>query len=179
MSFWQTALIGYVSAGGLFFLVASILGRRNRKISAEPALSLGEKPDSPLLAALLVSSIWPLILGMLLHSWIYDRRVRKPVYRTLVATPDTLIDRLSLELIEQRETYRDPLGAVPAVPFGHLDRAWRHFRSGIREGDDIWSFSVKTKNDPDIEPYKWGEVVEGYAALRDGSVVSEFYTRIG
>lgn len=105
MSFWQTALIGYVSAGGLFFLVASILGRRNRKISAEPALALGEKPDSPLLAALLVSSIWPLILGMLLHSWIYDRRARKPVYRTLVATPDTLIDRLSLELIEGDEIW--------------------------------------------------------------------------
>lgn len=36
----------------------------------------------------------------------------------------------------------DPKGRVPALPFGHLNRAWSRFREEFAEGDQLYAVRV-------------------------------------
>lgn len=42
--------------------------------------------------------------------------------------------------IECANMVDDPLGAVPAVPFGHLNPAWLHLKDQQKSGGAFWSF---------------------------------------
>lgn len=92
----------------------------------------------------------------------------------LKAREDNLIVRLSPEEAEAREWIEDPLGAVPAEPFGHRGDAWRIFKADILPHDELWSF--RTKLDPN--GWQWS-VVSGYALKRDGHIVAEFIVESG
>jgi hypothetical protein len=80
-----------------------------------------------------------------------------------------LLDSFTVQDIENQEIINDPLNAVPAKAFGHLNPAWLEFRSRVKPTDRIWSFQAE-----------WGEfgrmteVRSGYALVRDDSVVSHF-----
>jgi hypothetical protein len=127
---------------------------------------------------LLVLLLWPLVFGMLVHEELFNRPQPAPVYRNWVATPNSLIEHLSLEIIEQRELYRDPFNAVPAVPFGHLHEAWQRFCQQLQEEDQLWSFRIDTGNDEGLDYGKRHGVVEGYALLRGGEICGEFFARM-
>ena len=83
-----------------------------------------------------------------------------------------LIERISIQAIESRETVHDPLRAVPAVPFGHMGASWIAFRSKLLPEDEIWSFEARRSDD-------WGfqEQTRGYAAVRNGLIVAHFINR--
>ena len=74
-----------------------------------------------------------------------------------------MLERLSVQAIEQREVVSDPFGAVPALPFGHLHDAWDRFVNDLPEGAEVWSFSSNWEN-------RWGqkELRKGYVAVHDG-----------
>jgi hypothetical protein len=81
------------------------------------------------------------------------------------------VQRLALAEIEAREQVTDPLGAVPALPFGHLHAAWQAFLNGQDELIELWSFASTADNE-------WGDPVyrEGYVVVQDGSPSRYFIT---
>jgi len=82
-----------------------------------------------------------------------------------------LLEPLSLPDIEQRERISDPLHAVPDLPFGHLNAAWKAFLGKAGSGADLWSFTAIRKAD-------WGpvETLSGYAAVRGESIGHWMFT---
>ncbi len=134
---------------------------------------------APALAGVFVWAVWPVALAMM-AKWKSeevreDRRTsgsgRGGAERPEVE-PQDLLQPTTIEEIEQREVVRDPLGAVPAAPFGHLSAGWIRFRSQLEPGDEIWAFRA-------LRPDDWGggEQLSGYAAVRLGEIVGHFVAR--
>ena len=122
--------------------------------------------------------IWPLALGMFLHERLFDRPKPTPIYRTWTATPESLIEKLAVNSIEQQQIYSDPLNAVPPVPFGHLHDAWQRFCQTLQEGDQLWSFKIDTREDDGLDYLNRRGIVEGYAVLRSGEISGEFFAHV-
>lgn len=122
--------------------------------------------------------LWPLVFGMLVYEELFKRPRPTPVYRTWVATPDSLIECLQLQSIEQREHYSDPFSALPELPFGHLHEAWQRFCQQLQDGDQLWSFQIDVRNDEGLDHGKRYGVVDGYALLRGGEICGEFFARM-
>jgi hypothetical protein len=134
---------------------------------------------APALAGMFVWAFWPVALAMM-AKWKSeevreDRRTsgsgRGGAVRPEVE-PQDLLQPTTIKEIEQREVVRDPLGAVPAVPFGHLSAGWIRFRSQLQPGDEIWSFRAVRSDD-----WVGEEQLSGYAAVRLGEIVGHFAAR--
>ena len=73
---------------------------------------------------------------------------------------------IEIEEAEKRETYKDPLGRCPAVPFGYLHAAWQEFLTKRPWGAELWMVQ-----DP-IE-----RRISGYAWVRLGLIHHELIVR--
>ena len=91
--------------------------------------------------------------------------------REFAVEPVHLQAWLTLGEIEARERVDDPLGAVPNVPFGHLNAAWRTFLASRASGDELWSFTAPWRTWL-LQP----ELRSGYALVRNGTPVAHFLT---
>ena len=82
-----------------------------------------------------------------------------------------LLEQVSVEDVEARETVFDPLGAAPNLPFGHLHAAWRTFVYQRTAGDELWSFSADWRTG-------WGNLERraGYVLVREGKPGEHFLT---
>jgi hypothetical protein len=134
---------------------------------------------APALAGVFVWVVWPVALAMM-AKWKSeevreDRRTsgsgRGGAERPEVE-PQDLLQPTTIEEIEQQAIVQDPLGAAPALPFGHLAAGWIRFRSRLQPGDEIWSFRAVRSDD-------WGgqEQSSGYAAVRLGEIAGHFVAR--
>lgn len=173
----MTYLAVYFGAGllvvGLGALVFHFWRDDTRPTTQEPGQS------SPLWLWVLFVAVWPLLLAMLLYWFATARRTATTQTATspiatpslsseddghaLKLTPEDLVEQLTVGEIEAREMITDPLGAVPAVPFGHLNCVWRKFLDGYTESDQLWSFAKRRRSQT---------ILTGYAKVRDGEVVS-------
>lgn len=117
----------------------------------------------PVLASVLVLFVWPAALYMKIK----DMRDRGPggsfeekVFK--VNKADLLVKR-TIDQIESAEVIEDPLGAVPKLPFGHLNKCWVDLLAQKEDGDEFWSFKATWDGN-------WGrtEIRSGYALVRDG-----------
>ena len=125
----------------------------------------------PVIAGVVIIAAWPLAIAFAIYF--YRRKNAEEATATsfepdhFTVKPSDLIERLTIEKVENTEIVHDPLLAVPPVPFGHLNRAWLDFKRQIEPGDEIWSFQAR-----------WGNysspmaVRRGYASVRQGAVVS-------
>lgn len=50
------------------------------------------------------------------------------------------LKRMNIADIERANLIDDPLGAVPAVPFGHLNPAWQYVKDQQKSGGEFWGF---------------------------------------
>lgn len=119
---------------------------------------------APALGSVLIVIAWPIAIYMKGKELFAERDGgSSDTEREFAVEEKHLIERLSLQEIEQREIVEDPLKAVPALPFGHLHDAWARFVNELPEGAEVWSFSAKWST-------KWGskELREGYAAIHQG-----------
>lgn len=134
---------------------------------------------APALAGVFVWAFWPMALAMM-AKWKLDEvregrctsgSGRRGAERPEVE-PKDLLQPATIEEIEQREIVQDPLGAVPAVPFGHLAAGWIRFRSQLEPEDEIWAFRAVRSDD-------WGgeEQLSGFAAVRRGEIMGHFVAR--
>ncbi len=117
----------------------------------------------PILASVLVLLAWPAALYMKIK----DMRDRAPggsfeekVFK--VGKGDLLL-KLTKEKIESEEVVEDPLGGVPALPFGHLNKCWSDLLAQMQAEDELWSFKSKWDG-------SWGrsEIRSGYVIVRAG-----------
>lgn len=124
----------------------------------------------PLLAALAILLAWPLALGMLLRDIPTRWRNWRNRERPFRIRRRDLRYRFTQAEVEARECVYDPLGAVPALPFGHLNAAWRRYADALEPRAQLRAFVVV------MNPRSWNPVRhEGYVVVdRLGRVGAHF-----
>jgi len=71
----------------------------------------------------------------------------------------------------------EPLGTVPAVPFGHLNKAWGNFLSNmLDEEDELWSFHIPKGSKTGKYQRECKSDIRGFAKVRNGAILGEFIT---
>ena len=122
--------------------------------------------------------IWPIFVGFIMRrKWLaqtatptVESTPLRERHEDLAEARGYLSERLSVAEIEAREMIKDPLSAVPSVPFGHLYVAWLAFKSRHVEADGFWAFSIER------EFVDGNYHLAGYAVLDGTKVIDEFLT---
>lgn len=127
---------------------------------------------APVLAAVAVVVVWPAALYMK-GKEIFGKKSESALdeEHEFAVERTHLQERLTVLQIEAREVVADPLGAVPDLPFGHLNAAWKTFVEEVGADDELWSFTAPWQT-------KWGrkEIRTGYVVVRGGVPASHFLT---
>jgi len=114
---------------------------------------------------------WPIVIVMLIRDMfpVRKKEMKQEKKREFAVAREDLLEELSVGEIEHREKVHDPLGAVPDLPFGHLNGAWRKFLKGMQPGDELWSFSAYWTTN-------WGskELRSGYVIVQ-GETIGPYY----
>lgn len=117
-------------------------------------------------------ALWPgALIGELQEMRKRQRMPPPPEWRPFAAQRTDLLEPLTVEAIERREAVIDPLGAVPELPFGHLNSAWKRFLARCPKDAELWSFSARWET-------SWGrvELCTGYVTVREGAPCVYFLT---
>lgn len=125
---------------------------------------------APVLAAVAVVVVWPAALYMKGKEIFGKRSESAPDDEPEFAVERSHLQERLIDLqIEAREMVTDPLGAVPDLPFGHLNAAWKTFAEGVGADDELWSFTAPWQT-------TWGrrEVRSGYVVVRGGVPAAHF-----
>jgi hypothetical protein len=127
---------------------------------------------APVLAAILVVAVWPVAVYMKVKE-MFKKKDGTGIEeeREFAVERQHLLERLTLQEVEKREMVTDPLKAVPVLPFGHLNGAWKQFLDGQPEGGELWSFSARWQT-------TWGrkELRSGYVIVQNGAPGAHFLT---
>lgn len=109
--------------------------------SASASKQFVHKVVVPVTAGVLVILVWPVALFMVIKGAFTGRQEKQTTAsdRFTVSEQD-LLEKLTIDEVEEREMVHDPLGAVPNEPFGHLSPAWQRFKVNLQQGDRLWSF---------------------------------------
>jgi hypothetical protein len=135
---------------------------------------LREKVLLPLFIAILGPLAWPVFLYWKAKEFFSKENTVETLVeedQDLKVTRADLIDSHTVDEIEARESVTDPLGAVSALPFGHLNSAWNTFKSKAQATDELWTFKV-------IWEQRWRnkQKCRGYALLRGDEVIAHWMT---
>lgn len=131
---------------------------------------------APIMAAMLIVIAWPAAIYIKLSDlrkakiMAIEESLREEKQKFKVQHSD-LVERLTLTNIEKREIVADPLGAVPKLPFGHLNASWQNFIRLASANDAIWSFSSEWTA-------KWGkkQFLSGYVIVYEYGIGPYFLT---
>lgn len=127
---------------------------------------------APAAAAITITLLWPVAVCMYLKDIFWkDKEPELKRGREFAVAHDHLQQQLSVQGVEAREIVNDPLGAVPNIPFGHLNPAWRTFLANHSDDDALWSFTARWENALGGE-----ELKAGYVFVHDGVPLSHFLT---
>ena len=124
---------------------------------------------APLLTGLLVVLFWPFVVYLKVQDMVLGKpeasNLEEPKFAVVRAD---LLERVSIAEIEQCERVFDPLSAVPDLPFGHLNTAWRKFLEDMTPVAEMWTFSAHWTD--------WGskELRRGYVMVR-GNVIGPYF----
>lgn len=128
---------------------------------------------APILFFAIGSAVWPglLLLKLKEHGGLFQREKTgwpdEPIFEI---QRKNLLEKLTVKEIEEREIVRDPLGAVPVLPFGHLNKGWRKFLESTDTDFELWSFSAEWA------PWGGPELRKGYVQVHQGEIGSYFMT---
>ncbi len=126
----------------------------------------------PLITAMALVLVWPIAVYMK-GKEVFAKKSETALTteRDFEVESSHLQEQLNVVQIESCELISDPMGAVPNVPFGHLNAAWKTFLEGVGADDELWSFTAPWRT-------TWGsqEIRTGYAVVREGVPVSHFLT---
>lgn len=132
----------------------------------------------PIRTGTVLVALWPLAIGAMIMEFVSERakstsreQAEAEEEVPFAVTRDDLLEELSAAEVEAREMVHDPLGAVPNLPFGHLNNAWKAFLQDVAPDDAIWKFSARRSAG-------WGgtELVIGYVVVRGDSIGSHIVT---
>lgn len=181
----------YMAIGAVVFVGLLVRGRLHR--SEQAPLSFGRATEEgtwksrlanffliPLAVVFIFVPMWPLMLSIELNlPWhklkFWTSKAEQDVPWTLPdeepefsVRKEDLIEKLSRELIEEKEMVVDPLNAVPALPFGHLHAAWTGFTEKLQPECELWSFRRHW-----VTEYR-NNVFEGYVAIQSNTIGPHF-----
>jgi hypothetical protein len=115
---------------------------------------------APVLAAIATALLWPAVPWWYFDRWLQERQIaRWKQAQIFKVQRKHLVHRLSIREIEERERIHDPMRAVPAVPFGHLNGVWRTLTADMEAGEELWYFSA-------LAPMHGGERVQRTGYVR-------------
>jgi hypothetical protein len=119
----------------------------------------------PALASIVVILFWPVAFYMKIKDMKDKRTGNGFEEKVFKVVDDDLLSRKTVEQIESSEMIEDPLGAVPSVAFGHLNKRWMDLLNHILPNDELWSFKTTWEGD-------WGnkDIRYGYVLVRNGSL---------
>jgi hypothetical protein len=126
----------------------------------------------PALAGALMLVAWPAAVFIKVREMVAGKPAEaEPEAAVFCVTHEHLLQETTVEEIETAEIVRDPLGAAPPLPFGHLNAAWSRFKCRLAPGDAVWRFSARWDEG-------WGrpEIREGYVVVRADGVGAHFET---
>lgn len=127
---------------------------------------------APLLGGTLMVLFWPVAPMMKLSEWWQDHQAERQREEDVFKVQRRhLLERLTVAQIEAREMVVDPLQAVPALPFGHLNSVWSELNENARRTDEFWAFTALGSD-------RWGQPDrrEGYVLWRRGKPVGHIIT---
>lgn len=123
----------------------------------------------PGLAFILVWLVWPVAIGIKFFE-LYQKKEatsnseRLAKARVFVLKEEALVREVTVDEIEQANMVRDPLGAAPNLPFGHLHAVWIEFRDGLGVGETLHLFES-------VGPNAFRkQMIWGYAVCQEGRV---------
>lgn len=173
----MTSLLWYFSVGAAIILVirCSVIIKENSSRASVPLIPfvLGRKwtPAKalkvivlPVAGYSLAVIAWPVLVYLKVKQLIEERDAPTQQEKgEFAVTRSDFLERLTIREVESREMVHDPLGAVPQVPFGHLNSVWKSFASIMKARDEIWSFvAISNANQS-------GAVMRsGYVLVRSG-----------
>ena len=183
-------LYGYLGIGAVVLAVLFVWRRRTSDDESESLRDLLEvvnpnrrtrsyrirrrivTPVLTTVAFMVLWAVWPLAVYLRVVRFFSDEdAIEEDMEREFAVEPVHLQVRLTLEEIEAQEMVDDPLDAVPNVPFGHLNAAWRTFLESQANSDELWSFTAPWRTWL-LQP----ELRAGYALVRNGIPVTHFLT---
>lgn len=177
----MTYFIAYLALGAVVLGIALISHRRANPPQSDFVREMLEAVDperttwrykllhrlvAPTLAGALMLVAWPAAVFIKVREMVAPRLVEPELEPAeFCVTREHLLRETTVAEIENEEMVSDPLGAVPPLPFGHLNAAWSRFKSVLAPGDVIWRFSARWDEG-------WGksEVREGYVIVRSDGV---------
>lgn len=113
---------------------------------------------------LVLISIWPILIWWMVEQKWFKVQPSEPAKFTVLRVH--LREVLSIESIETDAKVFDPLGAVPAVPFGHLNPAWEKLKATMQPSDEVSTFVASWKS------YGVMWELSGFAIVRAGESVN-------
>ncbi len=124
----------------------------------------------------LIALVWPIALWMLAADRLKSRAQaqQKNPEELFAAQQEFLKEKLTIEQIEVRELYQDPLRITPNLPFGHLNTAWEEFKLQLKSDDELWSFEIPKKQPIGLHDLPSSAVMAGYALIRNKKIAGEF-----
>jgi hypothetical protein len=127
-------------------------------------------------AIVLIVLVWPIALWMLAADRLKSRAQtqQKNPEELFAAQQEFLKEKLTIEQIEVRELYQDPLRITPNLPFGHLNTAWVEFKLQLQNGDELWSFVIPQNQPMGLHALPSNAAMAGYAIIRNKKIAGEF-----
>ncbi|MCB1954141.1 MAG: hypothetical protein KDG55_00610 [Rhodocyclaceae bacterium] len=174
----MTWLLGYLMVGMVVISTAVVMKRRSTD-KAMPSLSKPhsrhEQPPSCwanarecsgiALGVLLFTPFWPYVMFKELVGANRSNANETSLPKPFAVGREDLQWKTTIEEIERAARVQDPLGAVPDVPFGHLNAAWVAFRGQLTASDEVWTFVSRTERAFGIAEMREGHVIVGHDGL--------------
>lgn len=113
--------------------------------------------------------MWPVAIGLKFFEMYQKKEAeanseRLAKAKEFVLKEETLVREMAIAEIEEANRVRDPLGAAPNLPFGHLNVVWVEFRDGLGVGETLHLFES-------VGPNAFRkQLIWGYAVCKEGRV---------
>ena len=169
-------LWAYLGIGALSLLVLLALSRRRRVDSSTSELLTAirgpvsrkdwglAKGVGPGLGRLLMVFGWPIAIYMVMNEERKHKQSLLPKEEAVFkVTKADLISPTNVAAVELAEMVPDPMGAVPSLPFGFLNKVWRDSVAIALSDAVLWTFETVWTDD-------WGQTYyrQGYVWVNDG-----------
>ena len=186
---WWVWLIAYVLPG--FFYVSYHLLKdyqdRPSEFARDLLAAMGKKRSVRdiledvliyTIASILILSTWPAVAVWAFFKKRQDAALEiennKPDFQ---CTPKYLVSLVDPHDAEVVSYVIDPLGHVPSLPFGHLNKAWGAFLSEMMDpADEMWSFHIPKGSKCGRHGFAASADIRGFAHVRSGEILGEFIT---
>lgn len=115
-------------------------------------------------------AVWAYFKARSDAAWEVERD--KPDFTCL---PEYLVSKVKPTDAETASYVIDPLGTVPLLPFGHLNKGWVNFMTEMTDGEDeLWSFFIPKGGKCGKYRFAATSDIQGYAKVRDNKILGEF-----